>query len=365
MQQFATRKKLTAYIPFLRDGDFWLEFVDPASGERTAMAFQSIRERQQFIDSQLTPNKIQSKSYRNLQDITFDPRSVPPTPFVGEIMASLQASGASQQQLDNVYQAYLTLFPAESIAKQFLKSKNVLGMERDIVKGYATTSVKWARKLSTSEYSPQIDNALSEIGAQAENANRLDIDAAAENIRSQKAFLHNPTFGAFTHTATSLSYFEYIAGNISSALVNITSLPMLVWPTLGGRFGFDKASLAMMNASKVAINGMEKDARYKKLYDKLMDHGQLEHTMAREVLEGRRQSTSEFTGLKGRILDGLSIPFAATERYNRATTAIAAYDLALQNGMSQDEAIQYAMTTTKDLHKNIKPLGGKNPILFS
>lgn len=365
-QQFATRKKLTAYIPFLRDGDYWLEFADPATGERTAMAFQSVRERQQFIDSQLTPNKIQSKAYRNLQDIVFDPRSVPPTSFVGRIMADLQANGASQQQLDNVYQAYLTLFPAESIAKQFLKSKNVLGMERDIVKGYGTTAVKWARKLSTSEYSPQIDNALSEIKAQAENANRLDVDAAAENILGQRSFLHNPTFGAFAHTATSLSYFEYIAGNISSALVNVTSLPMLVWPTLSGKFGFDKATAAMTAASKVAINGMEKDARYKKLYQVMMDHGQLEHTMAREVLEGRRQKTTEFTGLKARILDGISIPFAATERYNRATTAVAAYDLARQSGMSEDAAIRYALTTTKDLHTSglaaTAPSWMQNPI---
>ena len=349
-QQFATRKKLTAYIPFLRSGDFWLEFADPATGERAAMAFESIRERQQFVDTILKPQNIQSKSYRNLQNILFNPSSIPPTSFVGKIMADLQKQGASQQQLDSVYQAYLTLFPAESIAKQFLKSKNVLGMERDIVKGYGTTAVKWARKLSSSEYAPQIDKALGEIKAQAENVNRLDVTAAAENIMEQKEFLHNPTFNAFTQAATTLSYFEYIAGNISSALINITSLPMLVWPILGGKFGFDKTTSAMTAASRVAINGMEKDARYKKLYETMMNHGQLEHTMAREVLEGRRQKTTEFTGLRGRILDGLSIPFAATERYNRATTAIAAYDLARQSGMSEADAIQYAVTTTKDVH---------------
>ena len=349
-QEFATRKKLTAYIPFLRSGDFWLEFADPASGERAAMAFESIRERQQFIDTILKPQNIQSKSYRNLQNILFNPSSIPSTTFVGKIMADLQAQGASQQQLDSVYQAYLTLFPAESIAKQFLKSKNVLGMERDIVKGYGTTAVKWARKLSASEYSPQIDNALGEIKAQAENVNRLDVTAAAENILEQKEFLHNPTFNGFVQAATTLSYFEFIAGNISSALINITSLPMLVWPMLSGKFGFGATSNAMMNASKVAINGMEKDPKYKKLYETMMNHGQLEHTMAREVLEGRRQKTTDFTGLKGRILDGLSIPFAATERYNRATTAVAAFDLARQSGMSETDAIQYAITTTKDIH---------------
>ena len=365
-QQFATRKKLTAYIPFLRSGDFWLEFADPATGERAAMAFESIRERQQFIDTILKPQNIQSKSYRNLQNILFDPSSIPPTSFVGKIMADLQKQGASQQQLDSVYQAYLTLFPAESIAKQFLKSKNVLGMERDIVKGYGTTAIKWARKLSSSEYAPQIDRALGEIKAQAENVNRLDVTAAAENIMEQKEFLHNPTFNGFVQAATTLSYFEFIAGNISSALINITSLPMLVWPMLSGKFGFNEARIAMTAASRVAINGMEKDPKYKNLYKTMMDHGQLEHTMAREVLEGRRQKTTDFTGLKGRILDGLSIPFAATERYNRATTAIAAYDLARQSGMSEKDSIDYAITTTKDIHTSglaaTAPKWMQNPI---
>jgi hypothetical protein len=119
---------------------------------------------------------------------------------------------------------------------------------------------------------------------------------------------------------------------------------------LSGKFGFNEARIAMTAASRIAINGMEKDPKYKNLYEKMMDHGQLEHTMAREVLEGRRQKTTDFTGLKGRILDGLSIPFAATERYNRATTAIAAYDLARQSGMSEKDAIDYAITTTKDIH---------------
>ena len=348
--EFATRKRLAAYVPFLRSGDFWLEFADPATGERTAMAFESIRERQQFIDSQLAPNKIPSKSYRNLQSITFDPRSVLPTSFIGKLMTDLRAANATQEQLDAVYQAHLMFFPAESIAKQFLKSKNVLGMERDIVKGYGTTAIKWARKLTNSEYAPKIDIALGEIEEQANNVNRLDVTAAAENILEQKAFLHNPTFNSFTQAATTLSYFEFIAGNISSALVNITALPMLVWPMLSGKFGFNEARIAMTAASRVAINGMENNPKYKNLYKEMMDHGQLEHTMAREVLEGRRQSTDEFTGLKGRILDGLSIPFAATERYNRATTAIAAYDLARQSGMSEKDSIDYAITTTKDIH---------------
>ena len=348
--QFQTRKRAVAYVPFLRQGDFWVEYADPATGERTATSFESFRQRQQFTDQMLTPKGIEFKNYQNLQDIRFGGESLPPTHFLAEVMAGLKQQGASQAQIDGVYQSYLTLFPGESIVKQFMKSKNVLGMDRDIVRGYGDVMVRWARKLSNSEYIPQIDNAVSEIAAQAQNANDPTITAAAQNILDQSEFFHNPNFNTFVNTATTASYFMYMAGNISSALINLTSLPMLVWPMIGAKFGFDKASAAMLNAGKVATNDWSKNPKYKNLYNTLTDHAQLEHTMARELLEGRRQTTDEFNSLKAKILDGLSIPLSVTERYNRATTAIAAYDLAKQSGMNENDAVQYALTTVKDVH---------------
>ena len=348
--QFQTRKRVIAYVPFLRQGDFWVEYADPATGERTATSFESFRQRQQFTDQMLAPKGIQFKNYQNLQDIRFGGESLPPTHFLAEVMAGLKQQGASQAQIDSVYQSYLTLFPGESIVKQFMKSKNVLGMDRDIVRGYGDVMVRWARKLSNSEYIPQIDNAVSEIAAQAQNANDPTITAAAQNILDQSEFFHNPNYNTFVNTATTASYFMYMAGNISSALINLTSLPMMVWPMIGGKFGFDKASAAMLNAGKVAMNDWSKNPKYKNLYNTLMDHAQLEHTMARELLEGRRQTTDDFVGLKARILDGLAMPLAATERFNRASTAIAAYDLAKQSGMNEADSVQYALTTVKDIH---------------
>ena len=346
-EAFQARKPQVGYIPFLRQGDFWVEYQDPQTGERAVSAFQSIRERQQFINTMLKGQP--SRTFQNIRDLRFSDDSLPPTHFVHQIINGLRQQGASQEQVDGVYQAYLSTFPAESLMKQFMKSKNVAGMERDIVRGYSDLMVRWARKLSNAEYIPQMDRALRGVQSEAQAGNDPTLLAAAQNITDQAGFFHNPNFNTFVHNATALSYFEFIAGNISSALVNITSLPMMVWPMLVGRHGWSNASTAMTAAGKVAMNDWSK-GKYKNLYDTLMDHAQLEHTMAREVLEGRRQTTDDFVGLKARILDGLSIPFSVAEKYNRAVTAIAAYDLAKQAGMSEDKAIQQALNTVKDAH---------------
>ena len=350
--QFEANADVVAYIPFLRRGDYWVEYTDKATGERAASSFESIRERQQFIDSQLKGEE--HKTYQNIESAGFNPNAIPSTSFLGQVLGNLSKNGASQQQLDSVYQSYLTLFPAHSISKQFLKSKNVRGMERDIVRGYGDTMLKWSRKLANTIYAPQIDGALEEIRQQAKNANDSSVTAAAQNILDQTSFMHNPTYSKFIHGATALSYFEYIAGNISSALVNLTSLPLLVYPILAGRFGYGKTWAAMLEAHKAAaawvLKGDNKLGKYNGLYKMLQDHGQLEHTQARELLEGRRTSTESYTGLKARIEDGISMPFSATEKYNRAVTGIAAYDLAKSAGYSEEKALRFALDTVKDAH---------------
>jgi hypothetical protein len=347
--EFEARKKLVAYIPFLRSGDYWLEYADPKSGERTVQAFQSARERDNFVAKDLPPS-TKVRKYRNLHEARFVASEVPPTTFIGGVIRDLKQQGATDEMINSVYQSYLALMPAESISKRFMKSEDVLGMERDIVRGYGDTMIKWSRKLADSEYAPQIDRAITGVKNEASAIGTSDVAAVSDTINEQSAFFHNPTYGKVVSAATAFSYFEYIAGNISSALINLSTLPMFSWPILGAKFGFDKASSAMLAAGKVVANGLDKNPKYKALYESLMDHAQFEHTMAREVLEARRMTTGDYLGVKAKILDTLSIPFSATERYNRGVTAVAAFDLARAQGMSEADAIKYAVTTVKDIN---------------
>jgi hypothetical protein len=347
--EFEARKKLVAYIPFLRRGDYWVEYADPKTGERAVQAFESSRERDNFIAKDL-PANTKVRKYRNLHEARFVASEVPPTTFIGGIIQDLKKQGANDEMINSVYQSYLALMPAESISKRFMKSEDVLGMERDIVRGYGDTMIKWSRKLADSEYAPQIDRAITGVKNEAAAIGTSDVAAVSDTINDQSAFFHNPTYGKIVSAATSFSYFEYIAGNISSALINLSTLPMFSWPILGAKFGFDKASSAMLAAGKVVANGLDKNPKYKALYESLMDHAQFEHTMAREVLEARRMTTGDYLGVKAKILDTLSIPFSATERYNRGVTAVAAFDLARAQGMSEADAIKYAVTTVKDIN---------------
>jgi len=202
---------------------------------------------------------------------------------------------------------------------------------------------------------PELNKALSQLAEEGKFADDT-IQAAVNNVMAQSEFLRNPTYSNLVSGTTALSYFAYIAGNVSSAFINLTSILLITIPVLGARFGYDSATDAIRKAGRVAM-GDWSAGEYKALYETLDAHGQVKHTFSREILEGSRQTSSEFSSMKAKVMDLLSVPFAATERYNRATTAIAAYEMALKGNaalnikpMNQADAIQYALKTVKDVN---------------
>lgn len=360
--EYEARKRQIGYIPFLRRGDFWVEYDE--NGERAVQAFESRRERQNFINTQLEGKKF--TTYQNLNEATYSQGSLPPTSFIVKVMSQLEKQDASQELKNNIYQSYLSLFPAESLAKNFMRSENFLGMERDIVLGYGETMVKWARMLAATKYNPEIDKAFKEVAVQGYEASKTPEGAgafsAAEHVLQQAEFIRNPTYNKFVNAATTFNYFTYIAGSVASALVNLSTIPMFSWSILGARYGFDKAASALFESSKVTINYIfsgKVPPKYAKLMQALDDHAQLQHTTARELLEGQRQKASEFVGFGAKTMDFVSIPFAKSELLNRGATAIAAYDLARASGKSEADAIRYALDTNKEL--NTSGLGATAP----
>jgi len=251
------------------------------------------------------------------------------------------------------------LFPESSVMQSFRSSEDVLGPSEDVLRVYGDTMVKWSRKLADIKYNGKIQQGFNRVRSQgasyvqtdSSDPTELTIQSVAENIASREDFTLNPTYGFLASKATSGSYFMYMSGNISSALVNLSSVPLMSYPILAGRFGTVKAAAALTTAGKVAVNSdWGSDPKYQTLYKTLSDHGQLRHTLEREVLEGARQTTEQYRTGTAKLLSFLSWPISATERYNRATTGVMAYDLMKAEGKSDQEAADYALKIVKDVN---------------
>ena len=341
---------LEGYIPFVRFGDYVLEFEDPKDGQRNVMQFESDSDRRKFIQSDLAPRNIDYLLHKRINDVSYDARRAAPNTLLTRLMQEMEANQATKEQLDAIYQLQLSLMPSSSIAKRAMHRKNVKGMSRDLIRGFANVQTQWDRRLAATKFDAQIRNQIEEIRSIGEKSPDDLLHAAGDSIVGRAAFMLNPVHGSMTNLASALSYHLYMAGNLSSAFVNTSVLPLMVWPKLGAEFGFDKAFSAMNAVKGKALGDWGKEAKYSKLYATLVDRNQLINSLDREIIEARDIATKDHTGIMSAVIHLTSIPFLESEKYNRALTAMAAYDLARGKGMKEEEAVEYAVRTVEDIH---------------
>jgi uncharacterized coiled-coil protein SlyX len=403
-KKFDEEPPIAGYVPFRRYGEFVLNYIDPTTKKWTSRAFETKRERDMEIqalgltlrsdlqsavdqdtsedggDAKEAQGKLQAGEYTFLNSIRrATQKTMPAQGFVADLMAVLEQDGKAKgltaaqikSQVDTVYSTYLDMFPESSIAKSFIKAKDVPGASEDLVRAYGDTMVKWARKMADVKYNGKIQSAFNKVEKQGRSSDRVDVKAAAQSIVDREERTVNPTFGNAARMSTTGSYLMFMTGNISSGLVNISSLPLLAFPILSGKYGGPKAMAAMTRASRTGVLDIMKTegvprwatagykgGKYKLLFTTLRDHGQLRHTQVREILEGARESTAEYSGFTAKMLNFLSAPIERTERYNRTVTSIAAFDLAFDEakgkGLSDEDAAkaaaEYAMRVVKDVN---------------
>ena len=276
------------------------------------------------------------------------------------------AESQTEQLAARAYEAYIDTFPEASLMKQFQTSADTAGASEDILRVWGESMVKWARKLADIKYNGKIQQSFNKVRQQAEGYRQTSpsdpsestIHAVGRNIAGEGAgegretFTLNPSYHPLAAFATTGSYTMFMAGNLSTGVVNLSSIPLLAYPLLAAKHGAIKTGAALTKASRLALpfNDWQTDPKYKVLYETLRDHAQLRHTLEREVLEGARVSSEEYTTLGAKVLSILSIPISETEKYNRATTGITAFDLAKADGQTDEQAAQYALGIVKDVN---------------
>jgi hypothetical protein len=374
MKDFAQLEGVIAYVPFERTGEYWIRYKDPdnldsnGNPKETPRALASPRKREIEIAKLKAKHgqNFEVQQYDNLNSISV-PKGLPEGQFVTKLVGEMRNNNVDPAIVEQVYQQYVSMFPENSLMQQFKKSKNDPGMDRDIITAYSNVAIKWANKIANTRYNPQIETAMQEIRRVQKEYHGGDknMAAAAKALTMQEGFFLNPRVAPWAANLTFASYFEYILGSVSSAVVNLTGLMFMVTPMLGARTTYTKAGDAMLLAGKLAASKNWREgkiegelSKYKNLYRELDNRGLLQHTVAREALERGKTKGKDFDGVFYKTVEVLSTPFAASEKYMRATTAIAAYDLAMANGIpsenvpanNEQAAIDFAAKMVRDAH---------------
>lgn len=378
------KKRLKVYLPLFREGDYWLRYQD-AKNDTVVMSFNSNRERElAWADAVKNGAKESSKQvFARIED-AFKNRSV--GPFFNKILDELEKRGVPQATKRALYGMYLDQIPADSVRQQYRQrarqdgSYGYKGYEMDLIKVYSTIASRMSNQLNNLEYVPEIDKVYADIESESKKevaqSKGLAVNKLMENLDKQMDYLRDPGHSPLVNALSSFSYYWYIIGNISTAVINLTQLPMVVYPILTGKYGAADTAAAMKDATEQYFKGgwdnddvpggykkfpsdysfgigLPKDSPLAKLYEAAIRQSAIRRSSGYDIVEGKKQTYGkrDYVGLKAKTEQILGWTFQNSERFNREVTLIAAFNLEMKkSGGDVAKSIQTAIETVTVSH---------------
>jgi len=375
------KKRIKPYFPLYRQGDYWLEFEQ--NGERYVESFKDEFTRNLAIKELKKNNINQYNSFTRVRG-TLQTDASNLTGEFREILTAIKSKFGTEENQDyinSLYQMYLDLFPSNSIMQQFHKREGTRGFELDALGVFNQIHPRMAMNLAQFKSVKEIDEAareaMSEIGETPQNPILGDIK---NSLARRMGAFKNPTPSGALDTASAMAgqyaYTWFILGNISSAIVNLTQLPIVAYSLLGGKYGWSDALTAMKYATKLYFSGGKDNntsfrlgnwnltdysayglkgrdklpAEIRTLMEAAVQRGAIRRSLGQDIAEARTRSGTDATSKIAQTLYAGSWAFQNVERFNREVTLIAAFKLARQKGKDVNASIKEALDMTELSH---------------
>jgi hypothetical protein len=376
--------RLEYYTPFRRSGKYKLKFTTP-DGEEVVKQFKSEAERYaakikfralgntNFVESVLAERDLDAKGA--------------PTGLVSEIIKSIRESKKlSEEQLSNMSDAQIEAYnqqteeTVEAVFNGFLefmpnriKSEakgrkitrrddgtvihGVRGFEEDALQVFHEYVPNVIYQLNNLNYATDLEEDYNQIEKELmAEAQREDGKVTEKQVRDIMAdiagrirFAKHPKYAAWVQPFTTANYYWSIAGNISSAIINTTVLPMMVLPSLATKYkSYSKATAAMTTATKMygAMRRLDRSEgrnieqfrreiadlaneagvsvdQLVEFYKFLDDRSSAGVAALQEIR--MQEATTDAEKIWGKVNTGLSKVFRETEQFNRGVTHLAAF----------------------------------------
>jgi hypothetical protein len=344
------------YAPLFREGPFWLQY--DMNGDTKKESFESEAERD-FARRQLeAKGATKIDVYSRADQLTSD--NVPSGTMLADIMKIMKDNQAGDKAIDDLIQLVVKAMPEASILKSRQKRTGIGGYIDNAAYVFDRVSSNTARQLARMQYGPELQRIVKDM-KETVDSSRGDVNTYGGELLKEfdgrRDFAMNPTLTAFSQYASSGAFYYNLAGNISSAVINTLQTPLIVYPQLGGEYGFKDAGVALNNARKLymssgftrkvaeltgessdqkAMTSIEnlvnngKAPQYAGLIGAMKDRGLLATSTARSALSSENNDSSGYGSTNKLVrvttLVG-SFMFHHAERMNREITAVAAYDL--------------------------------------
>jgi len=353
-------KGIDHYAPLYRQGTYWLEFKN-RDGEMERKLYNSQIERTTARNALEQEGATDFDEYMKVEGERA--RRAPSGTIAAQIIKIMKEGGAEDAAVDKFLALIVSAMPETSILKSFTARKGTLGYEENAATAFSNVTNNLVGQLSRMRYSDKLQGLIDNMGQTAQKLRGIDQQRGAEilqELESRLQFAMDPTVERWARWASGAAFYFNLAGNVSSATLNLMNTPLVTFPQLGGTYGFAAAGRALIAATKLYstsgfsrtvtdINGQKitenammsvenlvnsgKAPQYSALVKRLRELGFLQTSTARDALglandPSGDPSTMKTLGEKTALYS--SFLFHHAERMSREVTAVAAYDLEMQ-----------------------------------
>lgn len=333
-------------LDYTKDGDRVQEF-HTTQAERTAARAKAQKAGAKDFDEYTTSDALTMNS-------------IPDGTVLSNLVNIMKGEGVGKEGIEKVANLLAKVMPETSMWKHRMRREGVSGYIDDAALAFDNVTSSTVHQLSRVKYLGQMNKLLADMAEQTNMKRGPEQEKARillEEFKARHTFAVNPNISDFAQLASTGSFFYFLAGNVSSAVVNMLQMPLIVGPQLGGEYGYRDSTKALFRAMRMYTSGgfrrkvnelsgndvemnamwslenavsQGKAPQYKGLLDKLKEFGFLQTSTARDATISAKQAQSSYGGTtRLHYLTNLAgtFMFHHAERMNREVTAIAAYDL--------------------------------------
>lgn len=354
---------------YLQDGPYFslarfgeLILIADRDGERIVEAFESSLQREKRARGLRAQGFTVKLTAKQQYSATKDGAA---GSFIGDVLEKIDALDMDGEQksalMDQLNQLAITTLPDASYRKHFAHRKGTAGFSNDAMRAFASSQLHAGHHLARIRHADELAFLIDEMRADIQ-ATRGDVDTTEQQqvvneLTRRLDLMMNPTTHPVTAALGQVGFVMSLGGSIASGITNLTQTPMVTYPWLGSKFGFDKAAGALLKASKDYFGGRwEKWSGFvmadnPNLIDDeraalrhLEETGLINLTQASD-LAGTANTDSTVSKRAFAISRAVKIvgwTFHTPEVFNRQVSALAAYRLARDAGQNHEAAIESA-----------------------
>ncbi len=284
------------YFPLTRSGSYWLA-VRQKEGDRSnaaVFAFNTPGERLTAMES-YEKQGFEVDSWDNSKSSSY--RNPPPGSFVSDVLKILDLTDQTIDPTvkEQITRLFIEELPESSFAKALIKRKNTEGYDMDAVDAARTKAFDLARQTerikNSNVISRELDQMLEQVEAQGLGKGSARNAQLIEELRSRAQFAIQPTVEGWPKHANRLAFLYTIGFNASSALVNLSQIPLFALPMLSGKYGAKEATNAVKDSAKL-FQGAPMNKASRTLYGDVRTPDSIKQKLAEDGLYGTLQDMS-------------------------------------------------------------------------